>query len=333
MSLYSYISCPLVPKSNILPMKAILQELSLESIDRQFADFKYTCFVAPEYIEKRIVSLLNNLFNTKYGQFDFKYIIEGLLVDPKTNVGEPPYHFRIRKADPNNFFSIDFSLTEKESYDSLCFENMNSESDMWARPESMVTEYNRLNKPNQSVLYTSLDGSTTLVEADVKSGDCFFMICYKRTKPITFSDCSRFIAFDELTEEENLKRYVIFNLLRNEFVREFPKSYDKQSQYCLSSNIAKHFFIGDGVYAIQYPSVKGLGANNFAFFGDKAKECLNPVCVKLCCLKERIDERQALIEVIANGFWLENKFVWTPPKSKLSEKLLNDPILEIFLSK
>jgi hypothetical protein len=329
----SYIKRPLIPASNILPMKAILQELSLESIDRQFASFKYTCFVAPEHIERRIASLLKNLFNTKYGQIDFKYIIEGLLVDPVTHRAEPPYHFRVRKADPDKVLAGDFNLSEKDTYDTLFFAAMNCESDMWARPESMVADYNRLNKPSQSVLYTSLDGSTTLVEADVNDGELFFMICYKRTKPIMFSDCSRFVAFDELTEDENLKRYVIFNLLRNEFVREFPKTYDKQSQYCLSSNVAEHFFIGEGVDAIQYPSVKGLGAYNFAFFGNKANEFLTPICVKFCNLKEHVGERQAYIEVIANGFWQDNKFVWTPPKSKLSDKLLNDPVLEMFLSK
>ena len=331
--MHSYIHCPLVPESNILPMKAILHELSLEYIDKQFAEFKYVCFVAPEYIEKRVAGLLKNLFKTKYGQFDFKYRIDGPHVNPVTHRSEPPYHFRVRKADPDKVLAGDFNLSEKGTYDTLFFAAMNCESDIWARPESMVEDYNRLNKPNQSVLYTSLDGSTTLVEADVNVGELFFIICYKRTKTIVFSDCSRFVAFDELTEEENLKRYVIFNLLRNEFVREFPKTYDKQSQYCLSSNVAEHFFIGDGVDAIQYPSVKGLGANNFAFFGDRAKECLTPVCIKFCCLKERIDERQVHIEVIANGFWLENKFVWTPPKSKLSEELLNDPVLEIFLAK
>jgi len=181
-------------------------------------------------------------------------------------MGEPPYHFRVRKADPEKVFAGDFSLSERETYDNLFFEAMNCYNDLWARQESIVNDYNRLNKPNQSVLYTSLDGSTTLVEADVNEGELFFMICYKRKKPIRFSDCSRFVAFDELTEVENLKRYVIFNLLRNEFVREFPKTYDKQSQYCLSSNIAEHFFIGEGVDAIQYPSVKGLVAYNIAIF-------------------------------------------------------------------
>lgn len=329
----SYIKCPLIPATNILPMKAILQELSLESIDRQFADFKYNCFVAPGSIERRIAKLLKNLFNTKYGQIDFKYTIKGQLVNPVTHFGEHPYCFRVRKIfNPEAEIRNNFNTLEG-NYNSLYFLSMNCESDMWARPASMVTDYNRLNKPNQSVLYTSFDGSTTLLEADVNDSDLFFMICYKRTKPIMFSDCSRFVAFDELTEDENLKRYVIFNLLRNEFVREFPKTYDKQSQYCLSSNIAEHFFIDNGVDAIQYPSVKGLGAYNFAFFGNKANDFLIPVCVKFCYLRERVGERQAHIEVIANGFWQDNKFVWTPPNSKLSEELLNDPVLEMFLCK
>jgi len=331
MRMHSYIRCPLVPESNILPMKAILGELSLENIDGQFADFKYTCFVAPRYIEKRITGLLENLFKTKYGQMDFKYIIDGPLVDPVTHRREPLFHFRVRKVDPTKVFKGDFNLSKDRIYESLYFAVMSCENDMWANPSPK--EYGRLNKLEQSILYTSLDGSTTLVEADVNFEDFFFMICYKRTKPMVFSDCSRFVAFDELTEEENLKRYTIFNLLRNEFVREFPKTYDKQSQYCLSSNIAEHFFVGDGVDAIQYPSVKGLGAFNFAFFGDRAKECLTPVCVKFCRLEESIDERQAHIEVITNGFWRNNRFVWTPPISKLSEELLTDPILDVYLTK
>lgn len=329
----SYIKSPLLPESNIAIMKAILRELSLESIDEQFADFKYTCFVAPEYIEKRIASLIEKLFKTKHGQMNFKYTIDCPLVDPITHISNPPYHFRVRKADPNKVLAGDFNLSDNEICESLYFAAMNCKDDIWARPSSMITEYGRLNEPNQSILYTSLEGSTTLVEADVNIGELFFMICYKRTKPIIFSDCSRFIAFNELTEEENLKRYAIFNLLRNEFVREFPKTYDKQSQYCLSSNIAKHFFINDDVDAIQYPSVKGLGAYNFAFFEDRAKECLTPICVKFCLLEERLGNREARIRAITNGFWQNNKFVWTPLNSTLSKELLNDPALDIFLSK
>lgn len=329
----SYIKRQLLPESNIAQMKVILRELSLEDIDNQFANFKYTCHVAPEYIEKRIVSLIENLFNTKNGQLNFKYTIESPLVDPITYISSPLYHFRVRKVNPKKVFAGDFNLSNDEIYESLYFEAMNCEDDLWARRSSMITEYGRLNTPNQSILYTSLEGSTTLVEADVNIGDFFFMICYKRTKPILFSDCSRFFAFNELSEEENLKRYVIFNLLRNEFVREFPKTYDKQSQYCLSSNIAKHFFINDDVDAIQYPSVKGLGAYNCAFFEDRAKECLTPICVKFCLLEERLGNREARIRTITNGFWQNNKFIWTSLNSKLSKELLNDPALDIFLCK
>jgi len=41
----SYIKHPLIPASNIMPMKEILYELSLESIDKQFDDFKNTFFL------------------------------------------------------------------------------------------------------------------------------------------------------------------------------------------------------------------------------------------------------------------------------------------------
>lgn len=329
----NYITRPLIPQSNIVPMKAILQELTLESIDNQFTNLKYHYFVAPQYIEKRIDELLSNLFKTKYGQIDFKYNIDGQLVNPITSEVEPPYQFRVRKADPKAIYRGDLILSSNQIFDTLEFADMNYENDMWARPSSMIKDYGRLHKPNQSVLYTSLDGSTTIVEADVNIGDFFFMICYKRVKPMQFSDCTRFVAFEELTEEENLKRYVMFNLLKNEFTREFPKTYEKQHQYCLSSKIADYFFIHSDADAIQYSSVKGLGHNNFAFFDGKAKECLTPICVKFCRLEDKYNGVNSKLSFICNGLWVENKFVWTSLDSTLSKERLNDPLLDIFLTK
>lgn len=328
----SYIKRPLIPQSNIMPMKAVLQELTLESIDNQFTNLKNHYCAAPQHIERRIDNLLENLFKTKYGQIDFKYNIDGQLINPITGYMEPPYQFRIRKANPKAICKGDFTLTTEQIFDSLEFADMNCENDMWARPSSMVTDYGRLHKPNQSVLYTSLDGSTTIVEADVDVGDFFFIVCYKRVKPMQFSDCTRFVAFEELTEEENLKRYVMFNLLVNEFTKEFPKTYNKQHQYCLSSNVADYFFNYPDIDAIQYPSVKKLGNRNFAYFDDKARKCLTPICVKFCRFEDRIDDRP-LIKFMYNGFWIDNRFVWAHPNSNLSKEKLNDPVLEMFLTK
>lgn len=313
---------PCLPETEIPVMKSILSKLSLQKIDEDYSLFRTLCHNIPN-IENNIGSLVGNLFNTEYGQINFKYARELTDNDPTTGRRESKYLFRVRKAtlipeEGNDNGTED----DNEIFSGLLFNEMSCENDMWMKPCPDITHYDRLNKPGQQMLYTSLQASTTILETRRKIGDHFFWIVYERTSPVSyFSDCVRFVAHNELTEEENMKRYIIFNHLRNEFTRVFPAGYDEQSQYCISSAIAEHFFMGDGVCGIQYPSVRGLGHNNFAFFGDKAKECLTPICVKFMC----IDKNSAAQE-IANGFWEDDKFIWTPPYSNLSKVRLRDSI-------
>ncbi len=329
-----YIKKTLVPLTNIQKTKDILEELTLENIIDQFDKFKYKCFNSPTSIFGEIDYLLPKLFMTKYGQINFKYTISTNDTIRDDGSNDSPYHFRIRKIKQDKLIKQIYKLSNNDIYENLHFTEMDCENDLWAKPPALVLDYSRLNKPNQSILYTSMEGSTTLTECNINVNEYFFIICYKRIKPITFSDCYRFIAFNELTEEENSKRYIIFNLLKNEFVRIFPKTYYEyeQCQYCISSKIAEYFFINDNVDGIQYPSVKNIGAFNFAFKGISARECLNPVCIKFCKLLKPINGKKGTLEILTNGFWQNNKFIWTTPESSLSKKLL-DISLDMYLYK
>jgi hypothetical protein len=168
---------------------------------------------------------------------------------------------------------IDFNTIE--------FEEIQSLKDIWERPAEEVEYYQRLNKPHASVLYTSLMPSTAVIETNLKNKDLFFLIVYKSTGNFNYSDCSNFFYFDGLTEEENMKRYILFYLLRDEFIRILPESYESENQYCSSYYISKKFFISEDSQAIQYPSICGLGHRNFAFWGN-IREHLEFVGLRFC---------------------------------------------------
>jgi hypothetical protein len=171
-------------------------------------------------------------------------------------------------------------------FNTLEFEEIQSLKDIWERPAEEVKHYQRLNKPNTSVLYTSLMPSTAIIETNLKDKDLFFLIVYKSTGNFSYSDCSNFIYFDGLTEEENLKRYILFYLLRDEFTRILPESYEFENQYCASYCISRKFFIDENSQSIQYPSTRGLGHRNFAFWGN-IREYLEFVGFRFCYLNKK----------------------------------------------
>lgn len=141
------------------------------------------------------------------------------------------------------------------------------------------------------------------------------------------------VYFNQLTEEESLKRYVMFNLLRDEFTRVLPENYREENQYYIAYSIAKRFFIEESVDAIQYPSCRGLGHQNFAFFEDHVRDNLEFVGLRACGLSEQ-KGTSANIIFFADGFGNEelNKFEYYSPYSDKS-KLIFTQYLNIMMSK
>lgn len=310
----------------ILSWKHLLRNYSLEKINREIDNYKTSCHIDSS-IDNRIQSVINSLFNIDFQGHKFfphfKYNIE-----PKGVSSNIPYYFfRIRKfSEENEFESNDKGIR----FETLNIKEFQALADVWERPSEHVNNYQRLNKPHQSVLYTSLMSSTAILETRLKEKDFFALIVYKHKSNFSYSDCSRFIYLNELSEEENMKRYILFNFLREEFTRILPDSYSEGNQYCAAYHISHKFFIGENTQAIQYPSTRGLGHCNFAFWGN-IHEYLDFVGFRVAILASKKGTQSDMM-VFADSFWNDklNKFEYFSPNSDKSKQIFGDPYLAIY---
>lgn len=314
---------------NIIAWKTLLKNISLEQIHKQFEEYELFChhdLTSFNSIEKKI----NSLFLVDYAETQFPLHFKYIINIEKRPPNNPYYFFRIREMKKGSYIDM---CDKKIIFDTMEFEEIQTINDVWERPVEQVTSYQRLSKPHNTVLYTSLMPSTAILELDIQPKNLFFLIIYKHKCKFKFSDCCRFVYYNELSEEENLKRYVMFTLLRNEFTRILPKGYKEQNQYCSAYTIAKRFFIGDNVAAIQYPSTRGLGHKNFAFFENNIRNNLEFVGLRLCMLQEKKGTSAKMI-CFANGFWNDelNKFEYHSLDSDKSKEVFT-PILNIMMSK
>ena len=316
-------SINLETKETILAWKWMLSKYSLSDIEKEYYLFKRRLFgsnnITPKYVENLVSSLFVNTLQEQEFRIRFNHSINVPLQENNLILA-PTYLFRIRKSISNDIDEVKNELTN------LC--------DIWEKPNHLCTQYGRLNKTSESVLYTSFEPTTAILECNVKRGDLFFLICYKRHSEITVSDCSNFVYYNNLTHEENLKRYTIFNLLRNEFTRILPDYFGEQSQYYLSYYIFQYFFKAENTCAAMYPSVKSICANNLIFFEEEADKHLDLICVKLWRAPNNILRTGNIADELSYAFWENNSFVWYDPKSEIvSSKLRNHHTFDIFSSK
>ena len=315
---------------DISAWKFLLQNLTFEKINRQFEAYQDTCLRYPTSF-KRIENNINSLFNVEYSGHDFYPNFRHTIISEKGD-RFPEYFFRIRKVEKG----VNYDVNNENTFlpESIEFEDIQSWNDVWEKPANLVTNYQRLSKPLNSVLYTSLMPSTALLETDIKQGDLFFLIAYKSKRKIQYSDCCNFIYYNNLSENENMKRYIIFQFLRNEFTRVLPESYDSEIQYCAAEAISRKFFISDDVEGIQYPSTRGIGHRNFAFWGNSARNCLDFIGFRCCVMNNKI-RNQSMNSIFADGFWNNNlkKFEFYSHNSDKSKEIFGDILLNVLMSK
>ena len=173
--------------------------------------------------------------------------------------------------------------------------------------------------------------STALLETNIhKKEDLFLLIVYKSRREIIYNDCCKFIYYNELTEAENMKRYILFHLLRNEFTRILPKSYNSENQYCAAESISRKFFITENTDGIQYPSTRGLGHHNFAFWSGTARSCLEFIGFRLCTMNYK-DGHKSMNNIFVDCIWNIdlNKFEYISPFSEKSKQIFGDTLLSI----
>jgi len=316
--------------SEISAWKYLLQNLTFEKINNQFEAYQNTCLRYPTTF-KRIENSINSLFNVQYLGHDFSPHFKHTITSEK---GEriPDYFFRIRKREKGVYYDVD--KENKLLPETIEFEDIQIWSDVWEKPANLVNNYQRLSKPQDSVLYTSLMTSTALLETNIKQGDLYFLIVYKSKRKIQYSDCCNFVYYNNLSEDENMKRYIIFEFLRNEFTRVLPSTYDSENQYCAAESISKKFFISDDVDAIQYPSTRGIGHRNAAFLSTTVRDCLEFVGFRYCIMNSN-NGNQSMNSVFADGFWNSNskKFEYHSFDSDKSKLIFGDMLLSILITK
>lgn len=300
---------------NTIALKYFLSKYSLSAIESEYNTFKARCYNSGNISENSVKRLVDSLFVKDDIKFSFAVSIEIKLVD-KGIVQPPLFVFRSRKSSVKSNSDLTLSNIEQE---------IGKASDLWEKPRELCKTFERVNKVGESVLYTSYETTTTFCELNLQPNDYFYVVAYKRNKRIKASTCVNFVYYNQLTEVENLKRYAIFTLLRNEFTRALPSMYSKQSQYYISYYLAKRFFIAENTCGLEYPSVKGIGANNFVFFDNEAKKCLDIICVRLCRFADTEAKRSSnLIDVIMSGFLEENKIKWFGATSQEAKDRLNN---------
>ena len=136
-------------------------------------------------------------------------------------------------------------------------------SDFWEPPEKYVCSAGRLNKPNESLLYTTMNLRAVPAELRAEDGAKILLIKYHVRKPITLTRIGlplTDIAFDRSGALENAKAVTDF------FSRQFVKKVELSDgrEYVLSELIAKYNY--DLPPEVQhgwvYPSVEFPGAHN-----------------------------------------------------------------------
>ncbi|OLS39193.1 hypothetical protein BTR25_13530 [Bacillus sp. MRMR6] len=196
---------------------------------------------------------------------------------------------------------------------------MRVEQDAWNPPANIIKAMGRLNKVNESLLYTAPgDPLVAIKEAKVKDGEFFSLIVYKARDEIKVNRIGNFERIEQLTELENLKLRLLINFLRDEFTKDVGQG--TEYLYRVSERIAKDYFDLPPKVAQDawlYPSVAKKESFNVCFRPELAKELLDLQGVVICRLSDKGIESKA----IANGFDDEGIFKYHAIGSQLQKQV------------
>lgn len=121
--------------------------------------------------------------------------------------------------------------------------NLSTLSDFWNPPSEVILNYGRLNKPNESLLYTSPDPNLCIQEMKIKTGEYFALIKYESKEVIKANPISSdidFKAFNINDPKAQLNLNIINDFLKDEFSRDVGVG--TEYLYKTSEFIAKNFF-------------------------------------------------------------------------------------------
>jgi len=140
----------------------------------------------------------------------------------------------------------------------VCNEKLNNIKDLTYPPAKLITKYQRVNRPGQSVFYCCASQRVPFFECFVKTGDKFILSQWKTVSRLLVNNIGYLNdnimglqpkSLDEL-KEANI-------LIRNFIDEEFTKNVDKGEEYLYKISIAlaeKHF--SDDIFnGLLYPSI------------------------------------------------------------------------------
>lgn len=159
-------------------------------------------------------------------------------------------------------------------------------SDYWETNPTYITKCGRINKPGESLIYTSLDYICCIKELQIKPGEPFVVIRYSAKEDVKVNVIGGTYDYNALgiTDEKQITNNEIVNdFLRNEFSREVGEG--NEYLYRLSESIAKNFFDlppRDVQDAWCYLSVKDKTKYNVCFRPNIAREVLEVDGAMVC---------------------------------------------------
>ncbi len=220
---------------------------------------------------------------------------------------EYPAHtrfYRVRKIN-----SEDSSFPNK---------TISKEQDVWNPPIECVTRLGRLNKEQESLLYTTpINPYTAIEEMKILDNEKFGLIVYESKYPIKVVMIGLWEDIPELTEEENLKLRMYSDFLYTEFTRDV--GIGTEYLYRVSEMITKNYFDlppKDMQDAWCYPSIASKNHVNVCFRPNIAKELLEFVGVQFCQLK-RMDKKMLIMcNYIAADFNTNRELLYYPANSE-----------------
>lgn len=193
------------------------------------------------------------------------------------------YEPKFRKYSEGNYFYRVRKLTT-----SFLGEELKSKTDFWSPPPNLITKYQRLNKPNESLLYTALDIDTAIAETKIGKGDFFTLIIYENVAELK-AVCIGTAINESNTEDslDELKRIEIDDF----FAEEFSKSVGTGLEYYYKTSelIAKDFFdlpprlVQD---AWEYPSIHNRNRFNICLRPNIAEEILVYKTSMICKMQD-----------------------------------------------
>uniref|UniRef100_UPI00334013FE hypothetical protein n=1 Tax=Castellaniella defragrans TaxID=75697 RepID=UPI00334013FE len=146
---------------------------------------------------------------------------------------------------------------------------MSTVADCWEPPEN-ISRAGRLNRDNESLLYTAaISPMVAVEEMKISDNQLFSLIVYEAVKPINVTMIGAKPNTEGLASEEILKARMIQDFLKHEFIRDV--GYGTEYLYRISESIAKDYFDlpPDFQDAWCYPSVAKKGHYNVCFRKEK----------------------------------------------------------------